>query len=311
MVKLADLSEGKVHIKLMINSVNKGVTNKGIPYLSLNLQDNTRSIDAKYWDVKEEEIDKYQPGMLVGVDGDIIKYNNAFQLRVKSLVILDLSKEDVREYVPSSPISKEELMENIQEVIDNISNDNLKKITAAIIKKYEKEFYTYPAASSIHHNFVGGLATHVLGMLETAKFLVSHYPLLNLDLLSCGVILHDVGKIRELSGPVATTYTMEGKLLGHISIMQAEIYEVAKQFGIEESEESTLLRHMILSHHGEYEYGSPIKPLLPEAEMLTYVDNIDAKMNVLEKNLALVEPGEFTGKIFALDGRCFYKSKMD
>lgn len=308
-MKLNEISEGKIQIKLMINNINQGVTNKGIPYLSLVLQDNTRSIDAKYWDVNEDLLNFYQPGMVVNVTGDVIRYNDNLQLRVKKMDVLDASQEDIREYVASSPISKAELEARINDYIDHLANENYRKITKALIEAHYKVFFTYPAASSIHHNFVGGLATHVLSMLEIADFLCNHYPILNRDLLYTGVILHDLGKVKELSGPVVTTYTMEGKLLGHISIMQAEIYEVSKSLGLEDSEEAILMRHMVLSHHGKYEYGSPILPLTPEAEMLTYIDNIDAKMNVLEKNLALVEEGSFTPKLFALDGRTFYKEK--
>lgn len=308
-MKLKELQEGKAQIKLMINSVTNGVTNKGAPYLSFQVQDNSMSMDAKYWSVTPEEIDYYKPGMVCMFKGDIIKYNSTLQLRINSIEVLNPENEDVRDYVQSSKISKDTLIKQVNNYLDNIKNDNLRNIVKTIVEKYHKQFFTFPAASSIHHNFVGGLATHVLGMLEVGEFLSNHYPLINSDLLYSGIILHDMGKIKELSGPVATTYTIEGKLLGHISIMQAEIYEVSKQLGIEDSEESMLLRHMILAHHGEYEYGSPVKPMLVEAEMLTYIDNIDARMNVLEKNFDGLEPGSFTPKIFSLEGRCFYKDK--
>ncbi|MEG0290377.1 MAG: HD domain-containing protein, partial [Erysipelotrichaceae bacterium] len=124
-----------------------------------------------------------------------------------------------------------------------------------------------------------------------------------------GVLVHDLGKLIELSGPVITEYTLEGKLLGHISIMQAKLTSVAKEQKIE-GEEVTLLRHMILSHHGVYEYGSPVLPMIPEAEILYFIDNMDARMNTMEKALNQVEPGEFTPRIFALENRMFYKSKL-
>ncbi|MEG1732689.1 MAG: HD domain-containing protein, partial [Longicatena sp.] len=123
-----------------------------------------------------------------------------------------------------------------------------------------------------------------------------------------GVILHDIGKLIELSGAIVTEYTMEGKLLGHISIMQSMVDNKAKELGIE-GEEVILLRHMILSHHGVYEYGSPVLPMIPEAEMLYLIDNMDARMNTIEKALKQINPGEFTTRIFALENRCFYKSK--
>ena len=146
-------------------------------------------------------------------------------------------------------------------------------------------------------------------MLKLANDMCDLYPMLNRDLLISGVVLHDVGKCIELSGPVITEYTLSGKLLGHISIMQAIVSEVAKENEIE-GEEVLLVRHMILSHHGEYEFGSPVLPLIPEAEMLHYIDNIDARMNSLQKALETIEEGEFTPRIFAMENRSFYKSTI-
>ena len=158
--------------------------------------------------------------------------------------------------------------------------------------------------------FSGGLATHVVGMLDLADHLCKQYPLLNKDVLFGGVILHDLGKLIELSGALVSEYTVQGKLLGHISIMQAIVYEKAKELHLEKEEETMLLRHMILSHHGQYEYGSPVLPMLPEAEMLYLIDNIDARMNTIEKALSGVQEGEFTPRIFALENRSFYKQKI-
>ena len=160
-----------------------------------------------------------------------------------------------------------------------------------------------------HHDFVSGLATHVLGMLHMADALCKQYILLNRDLLIAGVILHDIGKLIELSGAVVTDYTKEGKLLGHISIMQSKVEEKAKQLGYT-GEEVLLLRHMILAHHGQYAYGSPVLPMIPEAEMLYLLDNMDARMQSMEKALAPIEPGGFTPRIFAMENRFLYKSTL-
>ena len=129
------------------------------------------------------------------------------------------------------------------------------------------------------------------------------------DYLIAGVIIHDLGKIEELSSPVVTEYTKEGKLLGHISIMDARLLQIGKEIGLEDSEELLLLRHMVLSHHGQYEYGSPVRPETMEAEILNLIDNIDARINTIDKALSEVKEGEFTQKIFALDNRFFYKHK--
>lgn len=307
--QICDLQDGdKIAIKLLISQVNKGVTNKGAPYLSFVLQDKSGVIDAKYWNVNEAQLDLYKAGMIALFNADVLAHNRQLQIRIQSMEVLDRRKEELIDYVRSSNIPKAQLQEEIYAVINAMHNETYQLITKTLLQECEKDFFTYPAASRIHHDFVGGLATHVLGMIKVGKAVCALYPLLDEDLLMSGIILHDIGKLNELSGPVITEYTLEGKLLGHISIMQAKVCECADKLNIHQ-EEVTLLRHMILSHHGEYEYGSPVLPLIPEAEMLHYIDNIDARMNVLDKAFAATEAGDFTQKLFALDNRMFYKAK--
>lgn len=174
------------------------------------------------------------------------------------------------------------------------------------MNKHQSAFLLYPAATKNHHEYVSGLAYHVVSMLDLAKAIADFYPSLDKDLLYAGVILHDLGKVIELSGPISTSYTVEGNLLGHISIMVNEIGEAAKELGIS-GEEVVILQHMVLSHHGKPEWGSPKMPMVKEAEILHHIDNIDAKMNMLDRALERVKPGEFTERIFALDNRSFYK----
>jgi 3'-5' exoribonuclease len=143
-------------------------------------------------------------------------------------------------------------------------------------------------------------------MLDLSKAIAGLYPTLDSDLLYAGVILHDLGKVIELSGPTSTTYTIEGNLIGHISIMVNEIGKAADELGIE-GEEVMILQHLVLSHHGKAEWGSPKPPLIREAEILHYIDNVDAKMNMLDRVLSRTKPGEYTERVFALDNRSFYK----
>ena len=168
----------------------------------------------------------------------------------------------------------------------------------------------YPAASKNHHEYMSGLLYHTVSMLKLAQAICDLYPSLNRDLLFGGVILHDVGKTSELSGPVATKYTTEGKLLGHISIIQAQIKIVANKYQIN-NDIPMLLQHLVLSHHGKYEFGSPVLPLIREAEILTYIDNIDARMNIMDKALEGVLQGEFTPRIFPLEDRALYNPILD
>ena len=307
--KIKELYDGyKGELKAMIISVNRGVTAKGAPYLSFVFQDKSGSIDAKYWNVSEELLHRFEPGMLVVMSGDVLCHQKQLQFRVQQMKKLD-ETANVADYVKEGPVSQQELRENIQLYIDDITNTVMKQLVCGILQDHEKDFFEYPAATRNHHDFFSGLATHVLGMLQLAEQLCHLYPLLDKDLLYSGVILHDVGKTVELSGAIVSEYTTQGKLLGHISIMQAEVLAKAKELGVEDSEETMLLRHMILSHHGVYEYGSPVLPLVPEAEMLHMIDNIDARMNTLSKALEPVQDGGFTQRVFALENRSFYKSR--
>lgn len=307
--KIKELYDGyKGELKAMIISVNRGVTAKGAPYLSFVFQDKSGSIDAKYWNVSEELLHRFEPGMLVVMSGDVLCHQKQLQFRVQQMKELD-ETANVADYVKEGPVSQQELRENIQLYIDDITNTVMKQLVCGILQDHEKDFFEYPAATRNHHDFFSGLATHVLGMLQLAEQLCHLYPLLDKDLLYSGVILHDVGKTVELSGAIVSEYTTQGKLLGHISIMQAEVLAKAKELGVEDSEETMLLRHMILSHHGVYEYGSPVLPMVPEAEMLHMIDNIDARMNTLSKALEPVQDGGFTQRVFALENRSFYKSR--
>ncbi len=293
---------------LLISQLNKGVTAKGSPYLSLTLQDKTGVIEAKLWSARPDQLATYKPGMILEFDGEVLSHNKQLQMRVNECRILDRSQFDLRDFVREGDISRAELKRQISEKINSIQNPILHTLIIKIMERFETDFYAYPAAAKNHHDFVGGLATHVLGMLRVAEALCSIYPMLDRDLLISGVITHDIGKCIELSGPVITEYTMPGKLLGHISIMQTIIDEIAKANKLE-GEEVILLRHMVLAHHGEYEFGSPVLPLIPEAEILHYIDNIDARMNALSKALDPIPEGEFTPRIFALENRSFYKAK--
>ena len=295
---------------LLVSQVTKGVTNAGATYLNVDLQDNSGSIDAKLWDAKERDIEVVAPGNVIKVNGDILLYRGNLQLRINSTVPVSEDEYNVGDYVKASPISEEVLREEIWKYVEEIDNEILSKLVTKIIKDNDKDYFTYPAASKIHHEFVGGLATHVLGMLRIADNLCDQHEYLSRSLLYSGILLHDLGKTTELSGPVLTHYTNEGRLLGHISIMQADVVGVAKELGLEATEEVMLLRHMILSHHGEYEYGSPVLPMIPEAEFLSFLDNVDARANMLDKAMAKTDAGEFTSRIFSLENRSFYKANI-
>ena len=298
----------KVELPLLISQVTQGITTSGSPYLSVVCQDKTGSIDGKFWDVKDNQSSLVKPGMILDVVGEVLKYRNSLQLRIHN-VLKPQQEYQIADFVEQTSIPIEELKQRVNETIASIDDEVIQGIVQEVFKRYEKEFFEFPAASRNHHDFLGGLATHVVSMLDVGEFVVKQYPLLNRDLLLGGILLHDVGKVLELSGPILTEYTLKGRLLGHISMVNAIIAEIAKKEGWEDKEQTVLLSHLVLSHHGQYEYGSPVLPMLPEAEILNIIDNLDARMNMFEKMIETTEPKTFSGRIFSLENRNFYRSK--
>lgn len=308
--QVKDFLEGeRIETNLLISTLNRGTTNSGSPYLTLVLQDASKSIEAKLWDVKPELEKQLEVGKVYNFDLEVIKYKNNLQAKVLKVLPVPQADIKIEDFVFKSPVSKDELRNTIQEAINQINNETIAKIVSGCLNYYANDIYEYPAAAKIHHNFIGGLATHTSGMIKIALALCNIYPSLSKDYLLAGVIIHDLGKIEEYTSPVVTEYTVSGKLLGHISIMDARLLEIAKQLNLEDSEELMILRHMVLSHHGQYEFGSPVRPETLEAEILNLIDNIDARVNTIDKALSEVNEGEFTQKIFALDNRIFYKHK--
>ncbi len=312
MTKIKDLKEkDRMTLNLLIKSNIKGVTQKGAPYLNLVLQDSSGVIDGKFWDVKPEEMAAAETGKVAAVSFEVLEYNHNLQLRVNRVTPVDQTAVDMSEYVMSSARSTRELQKMINGYVSSISSLKYRMLVQGMLDLTGKKFYEYPAASRIHHNYMGGLAEHTLGMAALAEQIISLYPQLNRDLLISGVLIHDMGKTAELGGLVSSDYTTEGKLTGHISICHGWLMEVAREKGLDQTEEAVLLRHMVLSHHGKYEFGSPVLPLLQEAEILNMIDNIDARMNTLRTAFETVKPGQWTSKMFALENRQFYKPKED
>lgn len=305
---IADLKDGeRVWIRVLISDVVRGMTNKGAPYLNFVIQDKTGYMDAKFWSIEAEALDTLKNGLIVDIKGDVINYKEQLQMRVLQAVVYHGDDVEIRDYLRSGALSKEELKAQVEHHLNAITDLQIQTVCEYILHQYGDDFYDFPAASKNHHDYVGGLATHVLGMMKLADAICVCYPMLNKDLLMAGCFLHDIGKLKELSGPIATEYTRMGRLLGHISIMQAELSRICAELQVEE-ETTLLLRHMVLSHHGVYEYGSPVLPMIPEAEVLYLIDNLDARMHTLEKALSKVNEGEFTQRIYAMDNRSFYKA---
>jgi 3'-5' exoribonuclease len=297
----------QVDVYLFIKSSTKGIASNGKPFLTLVFQDKSGEIEAKLWDATPEDETNYAAQQIVRLAGEINSYRGRNQLKIRNIrPITDLDGVTISDFLEVAPVPQDEMASKITQYIFEMNNSNIQRITRHLLKKHQAAFYEYPAATKNHHEFVSGLAYHVVSMLDLAKAIAHLYPSLDTDLLYAGIILHDLGKVTELSGPISTTYTVEGNLLGHISIMVNEIGQAAKELGVE-GEEVTVLQHIILSHHGKAEWGSPKPPMIKEAEILHYIDNLDAKMNMLDRALERVKPGEFSDRVFALDNRSFYK----
>lgn len=311
--KLYDYSMGDIfEINLLIKSVSERKTRAGKTFLSITFQDTSGEMNGNLWDASEEDIEKYQAATVVSVKGKREEYNGQNQLRVDKIQLaIDEEVNNPRLYIKSAPFTPEEMIDKLNEIISEIINPEMKRIVRYLLNKYRKVFFEAPAAKTNHHAFNGGLAYHTISMLEIAKSIVAYYPNINSSLLYSGLILHDLGKVIELSGPTATEYTLEGQLIGHIVLVDQEIILACEDLEISNNTESVLLlRHVILAHHGLLEYGSPVRPQVKEAEIIHYLDQIDAKINMMEDKLSKAEKGQFTPRIWAMENRSFYKSNL-
>ena len=308
MSKIKDLKENvRDTIVCIVTECTKGITNSHNAYLNLVLQDNTGKIDAKKWDASEKDMNALKVGNVLSLLVDPIIYKGQMQLKIIDFDELK-GPIDQKELIINPPVSTTELETELHSFISEIQDQEIRTIVTEILQNYYDQFLYHPAAKSNHHEYASGLLHHEVSMLKLAKAIIVLYPEIQKDLLYGGIILHDLGKIKELSGPITTEYTTAGKLLGHISIIQTDIIEVAKKHQITE-EKVMLLQHMVLAHHGKYEYGSPVLPHTLEAEVLYLIDNMDSRIHMIIKALNNVEVNSLTNKIPALEGRAFYKHK--
>lgn len=293
--------------QFLVGSVSKGVNANGGSYFSVDLRDASGSITAKKWDATLADEELFVSGNVISISAETNRYKDALQLKILTASLVPLEEIDVNRFLKAPPVSKEELIKKFNNYVDSIKNEDCSKLLKYLVKKFGDKVYSYPAAVSIHHEYSSGLLMHSITMADLASYLYKIYDA-DYDILITGCLLHDLGKVIELEGPIVYKYSLEGKLLGHISIMVSEIRKAAQELNIT-SEIPLLLEHMVLSHHGQPDFGSPIMPLTKEALLLSLIDNLDSKMVVVNKALNDVEPGNFSNKIFPLDNRSFYKPK--
>ncbi|MEG2603385.1 MAG: HD domain-containing protein [Clostridia bacterium] len=291
---------------LLVRTSDQRTGGNGSKYLDLNLADQTGEINAKVWD---GTISPPIPGSVVKVRGGTLEYNGRLQLRVEKLRGQEPTDEvDLATLAPCAPEASESMLAELESTVDAFESEPLRLITRELLRRFADKLSYYPAAQRIHHAERGGLLHHTTGMLRTAKAMTALYPWLHADLLYAGVILHDLCKTEEMDSDtmgVVRDYTEEGLLLGHLVLGVTRIQEAANSLGIS-GEPVTLLQHMMLSHHGEAEYGSPRKPMFPEAEVLHWIDLLDARMNEMQTAIDKLKPGVFSEKIWSLDRRLYH-----
>ena len=293
----------------LIKTLDKKSTRNGKPYLDMVLADATGEVPAKLWDYDEIKHGGLAPSMPVKVRGSEEEFKGAPQFRVSNIrPIVESDDFDISELVASSPEDSQWMLNEIYSVLEAFEDDDLKKIVKYLLQKRGEALLNAPAAVNMHHAERGGLLFHTLSMLRVADRICEVYPFLDRELLLSGVIVHDLGKIDEMEINelgLASKYTVQGELVGHLVKGAIEIEIAAKELGIDE-ETAILLEHMAVSHHGEPEFGAAKRPSFAEAEVLSVVDNLDATLFEFNTAINSVNTGDFSTRQWSLDNRKIY-----
>ena len=263
------------------------MTKAGKPYDSLTLQDKTGTLDAKIWDVSSNGIEEFDSLDYIYVMGDVTSFQGSLQLNVKRVKKMAESDVNPADYLPVSEYNIEEMYQKLLAYIDQMKHPYLKQLAESFFKDadFAKRFQFHSAAKSVHHGFVGGLLEHTLSVVKLCDFYADQYDYLNRDLLITAAMFHDIGKTKELSAFPANDYTDDGQLLGHIVIGVELVGLGIRRIPDFPKRLASELKHCIVAHHGELEYGSPKKPALAEAAALNFADNTDARMEIFREIL--------------------------
>jgi len=294
----------------IIKAMNIKTSSNNKKYLDFTFADKTGEINGKLWDVKPEFENQFTVGKVVKLKGSVTLWQSSLQLKI---IKIRLSNEeddlDITSFVPAAPYEPEVMMAEVVSYIDEMKNEDIKGITKKIIEEYHDRLLYAPAAKSNHHAIRSGLLYHVIRMLRSGRKLAEVYETLDADLLYAGIILHDIEKINEMDSDeygIVSSYSRDGQMLGHIIMGIKKIDAVAREIGADD-EVSMLLQHLILTHHYEPEFGSPKKPMIPEGEVLHYLDIIDARIYDMNKAYGSIEDGAFSDPIWSMDKRRIYK----
>ena len=294
----------------LLKSAFPKVTVSGKPFLTAVLADESGTIEAKVWDYSGP-IGERDAGKVIKVRGSVSDYRGALQITVDKLrLAAEDDHVDVSRLVRVAPIDRAGAYADITRLVSTLEDADYRAVCEEMLRRHEDSFRTIPAAKSVHHSFLSGLLMHTYNMLRLADFLAAQYAdSVDRSLLLAGTLLHDFGKEREFTFSelgLVTDYSTKGQLLGHLVMGAQETAEVAEMLGIPE-EKSVLLQHLLLSHHGEPEFGAAVLPQCAEAELLSLIDQIDSRMEIYREALAPLKSGEFSQRIFALDNRRIYK----
>lgn len=314
MQTIAGLKEGDwVEEIYLVTSKQVSTAKNGVTYLSLKLADKTGEIDGKLWDNADEVAGKFAREDFVRIKGMAANYQGAMQIKMKSLDRVDDSKVDLSNFLQTSPRNPDDMVKELQTVAGSIKNGHLKQLLNAFLtdQAFMEIFKRAPAAKTLHHNYIGGLIEHVVELIGLVRDVAKHFMSVDMDLLIAGAFFHDIGKVRELSVRKSIEYTTEGKLLGHISLGYEMIAEKMKSIPGFPDELIMLLKHIMLSHHGEYEFGSPKRPKIQEAIIINYLDDLSAKINNFQATLKKenVKEGEWTN-FSKMHDRYLYRQAM-
>ena len=276
----------------------------GEGYLSLSLSDKTGELEAKIWENVEELAPLFERDDFVKVKGAVQVFRKKPQLTIHKLRRMEESEVDLADYFPLSARDADEMWQELESVVAAVNNPHLQAILSRIISDPEiaARLRLAPAAKSMHHAYIGGLLEHILSLCRLAKLVLQNYPGLDQDLVIAGVLLHDLGKIYELSYARSFGYTSDGQLLGHMILEIEILHKKLADMPDFPRPLQTLLEHLIISHHGQYEFGSPKLPMFPEALLLHYIDDMDSKlqgMQTLIAKEAAIE-GDWTGYLPSL-----------
>ena len=300
----------KVEGFYILKEAYQKISSNGKPFLSAVIADKTGTMDVKVWDYAGPVGTQEDVGKIIKIRGDVSEFKGNPQLSLSNIrMALPEDNCDTVRLVAAAPIDKDETVRKVRALVDSMEDPDYRQVARTMLERHLETFASIPAAKSVHHSFLSGLLMHTANMMAMADFLSGQYAsVIDRSLLLTGTLLHDFAKEIEFRFSdlgIVTDYSVKGQLLGHLVMGAQEVAQVCAELGTPE-EKSLLLQHMILSHHGEPEYGAAVKPMFAEAELLSYIDMVDSRMEIYAELLPSVAEGSFSSRVFALDKRIYH-----